>query len=112
MGYVHGKINKLYTQYLVSLAPRDNNYLIQNNSQNNFAQVSKERGRHIGAQHQAPDTYAAHTRTTGTGYHIKKKPRSLTRLVLDSFVPSARVMDREKMGRVRFYCPKNSHRKL
>ena len=28
--------------------------------------------------------------------HVQKKPRSLT-LVLDSFVPSARVMDREKI---------------
>ena len=33
--------------YLVSLAPRDNNYLIQNISQNNSAQASKERGLHI-----------------------------------------------------------------
>ena len=38
------------TIYLVSLAPRDNNYLIQNISQNNFAQASKERGLHIGAR--------------------------------------------------------------
>ena len=42
---------------------------------------------------------APHARTHADGRKAtmyKKKPRSLT-LVLDSFVPSARVMDREKI---------------
>ena len=43
------------TIYLVSLLPRDNNYLIQNNSQNNFAQTSKKRGLHIGARARTHD---------------------------------------------------------
>ena len=68
---------------MVSLAPRDNNYLIQNISQNNFAQTSKERGRHIGAR--ARTHARTHDGRNATIY--KKKPRSLT-LVLDSFVPS------------------------
>ena len=79
------------TMYLVSLAPRANNYLIQIIPENNFAQVEmlcvSKAGTHA----------RTHARTpTGTSYHIFFKPRSLT-LVLDSFVPSARVMDREKM---------------
>ena len=73
------------TMYLVSLAPRANNYLIQIIPKNNFAQVemlcvSKAR---------------THARTYADGRKAtmyKKKPRSLT-LVLDS----ARVMDREKI---------------
>ena len=76
------------TMYLVSLAPRANNYLIQIIPENNFAQVemlcvslSKAR---------------THARRQARATILKKKPRSLT-LVLDSFVPSARVMDREKM---------------
>ena len=79
------------TMYLVSLAPRANNYLIQIIAENNFAQVEMlcvSRAR----------THA-HTHETrrSQSYHIQKKPRSLT-LVLDSFVPSAlQVMDREKM---------------
>ena len=81
------------TMYLVSLAPRANNYLIQIIPENNFAQeemlcVSKA-GTHAGTH--------AHTHADGRKATMyKKKPRSLT-LVLDSFVPSARVMDREKM---------------
>ena len=75
------------TMYLVSLAPRANNYLIQIIPKNNFAQVemlcvSKARTH-------------AHTPTVAK-LPCTKKPRSLT-LVLDSFVPSARVMDREKI---------------
>ena len=72
------------TMYLNISAPRANNCLIQIFAQNNFAQA---------------DTWATRThtrtqaRTKATIY--QKKPRSLT-LVLDSFVPSARVMDREK----------------
>ena len=38
-----------------------------------------------------------HTRRQAQATMYKKKPRSLT-LVLDSFVPSARVMDREKIS--------------
>ena len=78
------------TMYLVSLAPRANNYLIQIIPENNFAQVemfcvSKAR------------QSRTHTRRRSQSYHVQKKPRSLT-LVLDSFVPSARVMDREKIA--------------
>ena len=75
------------TMYLVSLAPRANNYLIQIIPENNFAQVEML----------CVSKACTHARTpTGTSYHVQKKPRSLT-LVLDSFVPSARVMDREKI---------------
>ena len=42
-------------------------------------------------------THARHTHADGRKATMyKKKPRSLT-LVLDSFVPSARVMDRGKI---------------
>ena len=79
------------TMYLVSLAPRANNYLIQIIPENNFAQVEmlcvSKAGTHAG-------THADGRKAT----MYKKKPRSLT-LVLDSFVPSARVMDREKINK-------------
>ena len=62
------------TMYLVSLAPRVNNYLIQIIVENNFAKVEMC----------IEGTYTRQSQS----YHILKKPRSLT-LVLDSFVPSA-----------------------
>ena len=77
------------TMYLVSLAPRANNYLIQIIPENNFAQVEML----------CVSKAVTHARIHADGRKAtmyKKKPRSLT-LVLDSFVPSARVMDREKI---------------
>ena len=76
------------TMYLVSLAPRANNYLIQIIPENNFAQVEMLCVSKAGTHARTPTV----TKLPCT----KKKPRSLT-LVLDSFVPSARVMDREKI---------------
>ena len=78
------------TMYLVSLAPRANNYLIQIIPENNFAQVE------MFCVSKAVTHARTHTRRRSQSYHVQKKPRSLT-LVLDSFVPSARVMDREKI---------------
>ena len=83
------------TMYLNISAPRANNCLIQIFAQNNFAQAYTWAKR-------------TQTRTLARRYGRKatisqKKPRSLT-LVLDSFVPSARVMDREKI--VKLYVSK------
>ena len=72
------------TMYLVSLAPRANNYLIQIIPENNFAQVEM--------------LCVSISKAQATIF--LKKPRSLTLVLeVDSFVPSARVMelDREKI---------------
>ena len=81
------------TMYLVSLAPRANNCLIQIIPENNFAQVEMLCVSKAGRRARA---HADGRRAT----MYKKKPRSLA-LVLGSFVPSARVMDREKITRKR-----------
>ena len=73
VGYVHVMVK--LTMYLVSLAPRANNYLIHIIAQNNFAQVET-------------CIEGTYSRRQSQRYHILKKPRSLT-LFLDSFVPSA-----------------------